>query len=223
MKPSGIDWLGEIPAHWGIQPLKYQSAKIGSGKTPRGGAEVYVSTGVVLLRSQNIHDEGMRLEDLVFIDDETDQEMANSRVKPGDVLLNITGASIGRCSIAPDNLPKANVNQHVCIIRPRKIKTEFLHAILCSKEIKDWIQSHENGTSREGLNFRQVGNVRIPIPPEAEQNEIVSRLQKRTSQLDKLMKSVDEAIDKLRDYRSALITAAVTGQIDVRQLGKEAP
>ncbi|MCX7702059.1 MAG: restriction endonuclease subunit S, partial [Gemmataceae bacterium] len=97
MKPSGIDWLDDVPRHWEIRPLKYQSFKIGSGKTPRGGAQVYVSNGVMLIRSQNIHDEGIRLEDVVFIDDKVDEEMANTRVKPGDVLLNITGASIGRC------------------------------------------------------------------------------------------------------------------------------
>jgi type I restriction enzyme S subunit len=73
-------------------------SKIGSGKTPHGGAEAYTQTGVMFLRGQNVHFDGLRLSDVVFIDDKTDAEMASTRVQPGDVLLSVTGASLGRCA-----------------------------------------------------------------------------------------------------------------------------
>ena len=216
MKPTGIDWIGEVPKHWDVRRVKYVVGKIGSGKTPRGGSERYVSDGVMLLRSQNIYDDGLRLNDVVFIDDNTDAEMANSRTRDGDVLLNITGASIGRCAVIPPETRAGNVNQHVCIIRPTKIHSHFLHAIMCSKGVKDWIAAEENGTSREGLNFQQIRRMPIPVPPSPEQCAIIGHLDNETQQLDRLAGRIEQAIAKLREYRSALISAAVTGKIDVR-------
>jgi type I restriction enzyme, S subunit len=99
--------------------LKLLTNKVGSGKTPKGSREIYSSEGVVFLRSQNVHEDGLRLDDVVFIDEEIDEEMQQTRVRPGDVLLNITGASIGRTCIVPTPFPRANVNQHVYILRLR--------------------------------------------------------------------------------------------------------
>jgi type I restriction enzyme S subunit len=219
MTDSAIGWLGDIPHHWTVKPLKTLLARIGSGKTPKGGAQVYVPEGVMLLRSQNIYDDGFRLEEVVFIDDETDADMAGTRVRVGDVLLNITGASIGRCSIVPPGTPPANVNQHVCILRPHPIRLHphFLHVALCSKAVKDWIRSEENGTSREGLNFRQIGNMVVAVPPLEEQRRISEYLADQCRGLDRLASRIRHGIEKLREYRSALISAAVTGKIDVRQ------
>ncbi len=118
--------------------LKFSVLKIGSGKTPAGGAEVYLGSGVMFLRSQNIHFDGLRLDDVVYIDEVTDAEMASTQVKPRDVLLNITGASLGRCAIAPINVPRANVNQHVCIIHSDSTKIEpiFLNHVLQSDSVQ---------------------------------------------------------------------------------------
>lgn len=218
MKDSGVEWLGKVPEGWKIKKLKYCTTKIGSGKTPKGGAEVYTSTGVALLRSQNIYDDGLRLSDVVFIDKETDLEMKNTRVELLDVLLNITGASIGRCALANKDCLPANVNQHVCIIRttPYDLLPEFAHIFLCSKYFKDFILSEEQGTSREGLNFQQIGNISAPLPSTNIQENIINAVNIQTAQIDALIQKVQTAIDKLKEYRTALISAAVTGKIDVR-------
>jgi type I restriction enzyme S subunit len=94
---SGVEWLGKIPQGWKIERISNISLKIGSGITPRGGATVYLESGIPLFRSQNIHFSGLKIENVVFISEETHKEMKGSQVQLNDVLLNITGASLGRC------------------------------------------------------------------------------------------------------------------------------
>ena len=119
LKDSGVEWLGEVPEHWGSVKLGLLATKFGSGITPRGGAAVYQETGVPFLRSQNIHFDGLRLDGVARIAPDLHEEMSSSHVQPGDVLLNITGASIGRVCTVPADFGEGNVNQHVCIIRPK--------------------------------------------------------------------------------------------------------
>lgn len=218
MKDSGVAWLGNIPAHWEAKRTKFTVSYIGSGKTPKGGSEVYVQEGIMILRSQNVHDKGLRLDDVAYITDEADSAQAASRVLAGDVLLNITGASIGRTSIVPTPFPQANVNQHVCILRPVRdlVTSEYLHLLLCSRQAKDQISSLENGTSREGLNFTQVGGLLFAFPPVQEQVAIVLTLAAKVEAIDWQSEKVLSVIERLVEYRSAVITNAVTGKIDVR-------
>ncbi len=145
--------------------------------------------------------------------------MAETRVFPGDLLLNITGASIGRTCIVPADFPQANVNQHVCIIRLRAgLVAEFVAYFLKSRIIKQQILSFENGSSREGLNFEQVGSLMVTLPKMSvpEQRAIVAFLDRETGSLDGIAQAVRAQIEKVREYRQALISAAVTGKIDVR-------
>jgi len=219
MKDSGIEWLGQIPAHWNVRKVKHLTTKIGSGKTPRGGAEIYVDSGVMLFRSQNVHFDGLRLDDVVFIDDEVDAEMASTRVRPGDVLLNITGASLGRCCLVGEDIGPANVNQHVCIIRAQRstVVPDYLSAAMSSFVAQSQIFASENGTSREGLNFQQVGNLLILVPPSLEEQDQISRdIRSQTRQIDAIISKVLWSIGQLHELRTAMISAAVTGKIDVR-------
>jgi type I restriction enzyme S subunit len=153
MKESGVEWLGKVPEHWDVFKLGYLTSKIGSGKTPSGGAEIYQDDGVPLIRSQNVYDDGLRLDDVVFISDEIDEELRASRVKPNDILLNITGGSIGRSCLVPDNIGRANVNQHVCIIRllnANSSMNEWVAYFFKSIVIKEQINQCQNGAARQG-------------------------------------------------------------------------
>jgi len=220
MKDSGIPWLGTVPKHWRVVLLKHLTTKIGSGKTPRGGSEVYVDDGIMLIRSMNVHDSGLKLDDVVYIPPEVDQAMAATRVKPNDVLLNITGASIGRTCLVPPGLPQANVNQHVCIVRPKfGVLPEYLMYALQSACVRAQIRATENGASREGLNFQQVGSLVISLPENSldEQRDIVEFLRRKTRSIDATINQIEQQIRLIGVYRQALITAAVTGKIDVRQ------
>jgi type I restriction enzyme S subunit len=217
VKPSGIEWLGDVPAYWELKRIKHLSSRISSGKTPLGGSEIYVDEGVIFLRSQNVHDEGLRLDDVVFITEAVDEAMAVSRVNANDILLNITGASIGRSSVVPSEFPPANVNQHVCVIRlVNPSQVPFIGWLFKSAIIKNQIDQAQNGAAREGLNFVQIGYMAVALPPAAEQAAIASFLDRQTTELDTLTAETQRAIDLLQERRTALISAAVTGQIDVR-------
>lgn len=213
---SGIPWLGDIPAHWEVKKAKHLVSKIGSGKTPSGGSQTYIDSGIMLIRSQNVYDDGLRLDDVVYISDQADSQQAGSRVLPDDILLNITGASIGRTSLVPKTFVPANVNQHVCIFRPSRgmVLPEFFHLLLCSAPAKFQIQSAENGTSREGLNFVQAGNLTFGLPPLAEQRAIARFLDYKTAQIDALIAKKQALLAALAEKRRALITHAVTRGLD---------
>lgn len=151
MNDSGIDWIGMIPNNWELRKLKTIVSKVGSGVTPRGGGSVYVDEGVMLLRSQNVYFEGFKLNDVAYITEAMDADMRNTRVHEGDVLINITGGSIGRCYYVPKNFPKANVNQHVCIVRPHFFSTKYLYYLLRSRCCQIQVDLQQTGGNREGL------------------------------------------------------------------------
>jgi len=140
------------------------TARIGSGITPRGGAAVYKTTGRPFVRSQNIGWGDLRLADLAYIDDTTHATFPATEIRVGDVLLNITGASIGRSAVAPPELEGGNVNQHVCEIRlkPGVMDPRYVNEVLNSRIGQDQINAFQAGGNRQGLNFQQVGSIRVP-------------------------------------------------------------
>ena len=211
-KDTGLELLGEIPAHWAVTRIKQVSTKIGSGKTPSGGSEVYVDDGTMLIRSQNVHFGGLRLDDVAYIDGETDREMANSHVVEGDVLLNITGASLGRCCAARLHGGAANVNQHVCIIRPRAggLETSFLANSLAAEPLQAQIFNSEQGISRDALTFEQIGALTVCSPPIDEQTFVAEFLDRETARIDALVAKKERLIELLHEKRTALITRVVT-------------
>ncbi|MFI6778747.1 restriction endonuclease subunit S [Nocardia sp. NPDC050412] len=167
--------------------VKQMATKIGSGKTPSGGSETYRDSGVMFLRSQNIHFGGLNLTDVAYIDDLTHREMHGTRVRERDVLLNITGASLGRVTYFRAGLGEANVNQHVCIIRPRSsTDPRYLAYALSSNVCQDQIFGMQVGGNRDGLNFEQVGGLEIPAPLLEEQRRIADFLDAETSRMDRL-------------------------------------
>jgi type I restriction enzyme, S subunit len=139
----------ELPIGWAWRRVGEICSKTGSGSTPRGGKEVYKSTGIPFLRSQNVYNDGVRLHDVAYIDTKTHLRMAGTRVLPGDLLLNITGGSIGRCCRVPDNFNEANISQHIAIIRPalRNI-VPFLHWLILSPNFQAFVIDEQTGAGR---------------------------------------------------------------------------
>lgn len=165
---------------WKEKKLGEITTKIGSGATPLGGENAYKSEGTSLIRSLNVHDGGFKYKDLAFLDDTQADKLSNVIVESGDVLLNITGASIARCCIVPDDILPARVNQHVSIIRLVKdeVLPEFLHYALISNEYKDSLlkTGEKGGSTRQALTKAQIEEFPIKYPPLSEQQRIVSLL-----------------------------------------------
>ena len=219
LKPSGVEWLGDVPEHWQILRLGSLATKFGSGITPRGGASVYQENGIPFLRSQNIHFDGLRLTDVARISPSLHQELASSHVRPRDVLLNITGASIGRVSTVPPRFEEGNVNQHVCIIRPKQnlLLSELLSAYLSTPMMQEEIHSAQSGASREGLTLQSIRDFKVIIPPIFEQKAIVKHFEIMTAKIYAAIDRARRQIELIEEYRTRLIADVVTGKIDVRE------
>ena len=165
---------------WISNRLGAITTKIGSGATPRGGEESYKETGTPLIRSMNVHDWGFKEAKLARIDETQAAQLSNVVVEPDDVLLNITGASVARCCVAPTEFLPARVNQHVSIIRPRKheVSSAFLQYLLISQTYKDrLLHTGEAGSTRQAITKAQIEDFVIEYPKSlAEQQRIVGLL-----------------------------------------------
>ena len=215
LRDSGVDWIGKIPEGWGVAHLKRLTKKIGSGKTPAGGAEVYGAEGVMFLRSQNVYNDGLMLNDVAFITPHIDLEMSSTRVFAGDVLLNITGGSIGRCCVYTRQ-EHANVNQHVCIIRAdtKRAHNAFIKYFWNSLG-QVYLRLSQLGGNRESLNFEQIGNVLFPVPPLPEQRAIADYLDAECAKIDKMAELVTREIELYKKLKRSLINEVVTGKREV--------
>ena len=191
--------------------IKDFTTKVGSGVTPRGGAEVYRSEGIPLFRSQNVTNEGLLLDDIAYISKEIHESMSSTRLRANDVLLNITGASIGRCYYLPKVFTEGNVNQHVCIIRPTsKVLSPYLYYCLISNEGQQKIDLTQTGATREGLSKEDICNFEFDIPPLQEQGRIVSYLNDKTGKIDARISLLTKKRDAYQRLKKALISRVVT-------------
>ena len=164
----------DIPELWSWCRLNELCTKIGAGSTPTGGKTIYVPEGIKFIRSQNVYNDGLNLNDISYITEEINAKKRGSIVRSKDILLNITGGSIGRCAVVPDDFDIANVNQHVMIIRLVEPKMRhWIHTILISEYIQNLIMDVQVGVSREGLSATKLMNFLIPVPPISEQNRIL--------------------------------------------------
>ena len=198
----------ELPYGWSCERVGNLVSKLGSGSTPRGGKEVYVSEGIRFLRSQNVRNEGIDLEDIAYISQETHEKMSGTRVLPGDVLLNITGASLGRSTIFPDQLVEANVSQHVTIIRlliPQMAK--FVHLGVISPMIQKLVWGRQVGMAIEGLSKKVLEMFEFPIPPLAEQHRIVAKVDELMALCDQLEQETESSLGAHQTLVDTLLSA----------------
>jgi type I restriction enzyme S subunit len=177
----------DLPIGWSWSRIGELCSKTGSGSTPRGGKEVYKASGVPFLRSQNIYNDGLRLDDVAYIDQETHSRMSGTKVLPRDLLLNITGGSIGRCCRIPDDFKEANVSQHVAIIRTAAHGTEnFLHRLILSSYFQAFVVGEQTGAGRGGLPKNRMDRIAVALPPLSEQFRIVAKVDELMQLCDRL-------------------------------------
>lgn len=166
-----IDMFGDPVRNekgWEVKRLEEVCSKIGSGSTPRGGKEVYKNSGISLIRSLNIHQNEFKYKDLAFIDDNQAHLLRNVIVESNDVLFNITGASVCRTAIVPDDVLPARVNQHVAILRPNQpqLKSQYFVRLLNNQNMNRMLYgiATQGGATREAVTKEQLEKLEIPIP-----------------------------------------------------------
>lgn len=190
----------EFEELWQKRKLGDVSSKIGSGSTPKGGVEVYTNEGIPFIRSQNVINDQLKLDE-IHIPKSVHYKMAGSTVLPNDILLNITGGSIGRSCVVPDDFIEGNVNQHVCIIRLKKTLSDFIQFFLSSSKGQKLVYQSMTGSGREGLNFQSIRGFKIILPSLPEQQKIAKFL----SAVDNRIHNLEKKKDLLEQYKRGII------------------
>ena len=191
----------EFSGEWEKCTIGELAIKVGSGVTPRGGESVYKMDGHPFVRSQNVGLGHLILNDIAFIDEETHLRQKSTELKLEDVLLNITGASIGRSALVNEQVVGGNVNQHVCIIRTKEnLISSFLCNFLLSNYGQRQIDSFQAGGNRQGLNFEQIKSIKITIPSTKEQTKVAKLLQL----IEERIATQSKIIEDLKKLKSAI-------------------
>ncbi len=216
VKSRFIEMFGDPvlnPLNWGKECLKDITTKIGSGATPKGGNSSYKEEGIYLIRSMNIYNNKFINKDLAFIDDEQAKKLRNVTIEENDVLLNITGASVARCCIVPNEYIPARVNQHVAILRCKyeQIVPNFLCYQLTNEIYQRllWDVATSGGATREAITKQQIENLEVIVPPIELQNQFADFVK----QVDKLKFDMEKSLKELEDNFNSLMQKAFKGEL----------
>ena len=218
MKDSRVEWMGEVPEHWDVAPMKYvcELLKDGTHLPPPRTDE-----GVPLLSVRNIIDGHFNLrDDDSTISHQDYMELCKAFIpQEGDVLLAVVGATLGKTALIPAALGQFHIQRSLAIFRPHhgRMNSCWLHLIFQSSLFQSLLWEHAGYSAQPGIYLGTLAGLSIPQPPLNEQARIFSYLSERTARLDSLIRTTESSIELLKERRSALITAAVTGQIDLRE------
>jgi len=220
LKPSALHWLGDIPQHWDIKPVKFV-AQIGNGSTPSRDNPNYWEDGDYPWLNSSVVNQETITEAEEFVTTLALRECHLPKIAPPAVLIGITGQGRTR-GMASMLMFEATINQHVAYLKPYPSRAEvgFLRRVFDMVYLFLRSESDGGGSTKGAITCEQIANLKIPLPPLPEQAAIAAYLDKETAKLDALVGKVEEAVERLQEYRTALITAAVTGKIDVRGIPK---
>jgi type I restriction enzyme ecoAI specificity protein len=199
----------EVPKGWVWTTLEEITSKIGSGSTPKGSN--YSEEGIPFFRSQNVYNEGLVYEDIKFISDATHQLMIGTEVHSKDLLLNITGGSLGRCAIVPADFQIGNVSQHVCIIRSILVRSSYVHTFILSPFFKKTMNI--TGSGREGLPKYNLEKMFLPIPPLKEQERIIKEIEHWFTFIDAIEQSKVNLQTAIKQTKSKILDLAIHGKL----------
>ena len=213
-----MEWLGQVPGHWEVVRVKHITPFITSG--PRGWSDFIDDNGnEIFLQSGELNDSLQILPHKAKrISPPQGAEGNRTKLQENDIVICITGANTGRVAIVGELLATTYINQHLCLIRPdlTRMLSKFLGLLLSSEFGRTYFDVMQYGL-KEGLSLSNIADAPLAIPPINEQVQICAYLDNETIRLDALITKTQQSIDLLKERRSALITAAVTGQIDVRE------
>ena len=199
----------EIPDGWCWTTIEDVCSKIGSGSTPKGSN--YSKEGIPFFRSQNVQNDGIVLSDIKYISDEVHQSMIGTEVVANDLLLNITGGSLGRCAVVPRDFDIGNVSQHVCILRTVLVKPEYLHCFILSSFFSKSMKI--TGSGREGLPKYNLEKMLLPLPPIQEQERIIIEAKQLQNNIDKIDTCNGNLVELISRTKSKILDLAIHGKL----------
>jgi type I restriction enzyme S subunit len=217
MRDSGVEWLGKVPAHWTVSRLKHLTHGATSG--PYGSSltkAMYSQQGFRVYGQQQAIAGDFTVGDY-YISERKFTELTRYEVFPGDVLVTVMG-TIGRVAVVPKNVERGVINPRLVRYKAQhhKITPDFLRLSLLGEHSQSRLALMSQGSTMEGLNMQILGELPIPVPGLEEQSAILCEVDRKLTRLDSLIGSAGRARDLLAERRTALISAAVTGKIDVR-------
>jgi len=221
MKDSGVEWLGEVPDHWGVSRVGWQCF-VGNGCTPsRENLDYWNNGDYPWLNSSNVNLEKIVKSDQ-FVTKKALSECALPVVKSKSVLMAITGEGKTRGMVTITEI-EVTISQHLAFIecKDKNLNHHFLHDWLSANYLRIRHKSEGWGSTKAAITCGDIRAFPLPLPPVSEQREICKFINEKSSLLNKLVSQSEVNILLLQERRSALISAAVTGQIDVR--GWQAP
>ena len=198
-----------MPNNWVWTTIENICSKIGSGSTPKGSN--YSSDGIIFFRSQNVHNDGIVLDDIKYISKEIHKSMIGTEVLPNDLLLNITGGSLGRCTIVPNMIDRGNVSQHVCILRPILVKAEYLHIFILSSFFAKTMKI--TGSGREGLPKYNLEKMFLPLPPLEEQKGIMMEIERWFALIDQIEQGKSDLQTVVNQAKNKILDLAIHGKL----------
>lgn len=216
MKDSGIEWLGSVPEHWDVHQLSLLTETIQTG--PFGSqlhAADYVDGGIPLINPAHMISGNIVPDEQSAVDTKTVERLSRHKLKLADIIMARRG-EIGRCALVKEEQAGWLCGTGSLIIRLAKGNSRFFSIVISSDGFSKKLELHAVGTTMLNINPTIVGRMIVPAPPLPEQNQIVSYIDSATKKIDRSIITARETIIRLQEYRAALITAAVTGQIDVR-------
>jgi type I restriction enzyme S subunit len=216
MKHSGSAWLGQVPANWGVARLRYVSPQLTVGIVVEP-SKYYNDQGVPALRSLNIRPGKIMLNNLVYLSEESNELLGKSRLNAGDIVAVRTGQP-GTAAVIPQELDGCNCIDLIIIRRPSVGSSEYLCRYLESDSAVAQFADGSGGAIQQHFNVSAAQDLVVPVPPPEEQLAISEFVLNQVEDIDKLIEEVQRGKELLLLRRGALITAAVTGQIDVRGL-----
>ena len=219
MKDSGVEWIGEIPEHWQKTRIDFISrvkARLGWKGLK---AEEYVEKGYGFLSTPNLKYREIDFKNINYITEERYLESPEIMLEIGDVLLAKDGSTLGIVNVVRDLPIQSTVNSSIAVLRPtKKINSVYFYYYLKSTYIQDVINQIKDGMGVPHLFQADIKKFKVLLPPLTEQQSIAKFLDEETLKIEKLIVNVKSQIDKLKEYRQALIYEAVTGKIDVREM-----
>ena len=226
LKPSGVEWLGEVPEHW--ETVKIQDLASRKAKSFTDGDWIespYITTeGIRLIQTGNIGvgrylEKGYR-----YISEKTFEELHCTEVTRNDILICRLGEPVARACAAPDLGRRMITSVDVCVVKVREdLNTKFAIYSMASRQYLSWVGSLVRGSTRDRISRFMLSKFGMPFPPQNEQNEIVDHLEKVTAAIEATIDQAERQTALMEEYRTRLIADVVTGKLDVRKAAEELP